>query len=87
MHTRFADALRLRLRLMLLLALLLPFAALVAPRAASAQGPGTEYIACIDRAEDDLATCYWLAEDRWRERLCNFAYYVDSIACSVDLIF
>lgn len=87
MYFRFALALHRPLRLALLLATMLPLAALLAPRFAAAQGPGTKYIACIDQAEADLAMCYFMAADRWRERLCNFAYYADTVACTADFLF
>lgn len=75
-------------RRLLLFGMLAVLATAFVPRPVSGQsGPGTEYIECLDQAETDLANCYLDADGyRWREMLCNFAYYVDNIACATDLI-
>jgi hypothetical protein len=76
-------------RRLVLFGLLLVVMATMAPLPLAAQdGPGTRYIACLDHAEVNLANCYYFAEnDRWREMLCNFAYYADNVGCAADLIF
>jgi hypothetical protein len=76
-------------RTFVLLGALLVLLATLAPQLLRAQdGPGTRYIECLDTAVDNLASCYFEADGyRWREMLCNFAYYADNIACSADLIF
>lgn len=63
--------------------LLAPIAsrALHAEVSESESGPGTDFIACTDRAWADYNRCLLNASESWEKRLCDIAFEADAAWC------
>ena len=50
-----------------------------------AQGAGTTFAGCVDRAWTDLNDCYMSGSGYWHDVGCEAAYWGDYAGCAADM--
>lgn len=57
-------------------------AVVLSPRTVDAQGAGTTFASCMDRAWTDLNDCYMSGSGYWHDAGCEAAFFGDAAGCA-----